>query len=89
VPPGGASAFQNNVYIEADKLQRAREETQGLTHACATFDLFCVKCDTLICVSCKLGSHLHHESLTLQDAATAARATIDRERGRLAKAGTG
>jgi hypothetical protein len=38
-------------------------------------------------VSRKQGSHLHHESLTLQDAATAARSTIDRERGRLAQAG--
>jgi hypothetical protein len=46
VPPGGASTFHTNPYIRDDELQRAREETQGLTHACATFDLFCVDCDS-------------------------------------------
>jgi hypothetical protein len=86
VPERGASAFQTNVYIRDEELQRAREETQGLQHTCATFDLFCVKCDELICVSCKMGSHLHHESLTLTDAAAAAKATIGNDKGRLEQA---
>jgi hypothetical protein len=83
VPERGAFAFQTNVYIRDEELQRAREETQGLQHTCVTFDLFCVKCDELICVSCKMGSHLHHESLTLTDAAAAAKTTIENESGRI------
>eukprot|EP00745_Piridium_sociabile_P044909 TRINITY_DN9566_c0_g1_i5.p1 TRINITY_DN9566_c0_g1~~TRINITY_DN9566_c0_g1_i5.p1 ORF type:complete len:426 (+),score=96.89 TRINITY_DN9566_c0_g1_i5:438-1715(+) len=33
-------------------------------------DMFCVECDLLICMDCKLAVHLHHKTHSLQDATT-------------------
>ncbi|KAK7088644.1 tripartite motif-containing protein 59-like [Littorina saxatilis] len=83
VPDGGASAFQANFYIEQEDLERARSESHCFVHPQKEYDLFCVKCDALICMDCKLTKHLHHESQSLDEAVEVAQGQLTEAKERL------
>ena len=87
IPAEGPSAFQSNHYITADELEKARNETEAVCplHLKKNLNMFCIRCDTLICTDCKMGHHLHHKSQTLQDASQEAKGQLSRDKERIKK----
>ena len=85
IPAEGPSAFQSNHYITADELEKARNETEALCslHPKKNLSMFCIECDALICMDCKLGHHLHHKSQSLQDASQEAKGQLSKDKERI------
>ena len=80
----GASAFQT--HTDDNEPEPSKDETLCDVHPEKKFDLFCVKCDILICMDCKLSEHLHHESQTLAEATERATAQLAKDKARLQEA---
>ena len=80
----GATAFQT--HTDDNELEPSKDETLCVVHPEKKFDLFCVKCDILICMDCKLSEHLHHESQTLAEATERATAQLAKDKARLQEA---
>lgn len=55
--------------MDADDVRRVRDDTLCVVHSQKQLELFCMKCQSLICMDCKLSEHLHHESHTLDEMA--------------------
>ena len=83
VPAGGASAFQTNFHISEDELERARVQTLCIVHIKMKLEMFCVECDILICMDCKMKEHLHHKTQSLEDSVKTAKIQLVKDKIRI------
>ncbi|XP_070204733.1 tripartite motif-containing protein 3-like [Littorina saxatilis] len=86
IPVGGVSAFQNNYYLHADDLDRARDGTLCLTHPKQDLDLYCQDCQVAVCLKCVLTKHKQHDTKDVCEAASQAQAQLKRDEVRVQEA---
>ncbi|XP_070204732.1 tripartite motif-containing protein 55-like [Littorina saxatilis] len=83
IPAGGVSAFQNNYYLHAEDLDRARDGTLCLTHPKLDLDLYCVDCQLPLCAKCVLADHRQHDTTDVCEAASQVQAQLKRDEVRV------
>ncbi|KAK7481542.1 hypothetical protein BaRGS_00027191 [Batillaria attramentaria] len=83
LPSGGVSAFKNNFYIKPEDLDKARNSTFCSKHPKKELEVYCVRCDVLICVTCLISSHKQHEAEDMSEAKDRLKAQLRKDKSRL------
>ncbi|KAK7481530.1 hypothetical protein BaRGS_00027179 [Batillaria attramentaria] len=83
LPSGGVSAFRSNFYIKPEDLDKARNSTFCSKHPKKELEIYCVRCDVLICVTCLITSHKQHEAEDMSEATDRLKAQLRKDKSRL------